>query len=273
MQVGIRALPSSRHQRHYFPMVIGLSIAIALIFVLHIVLLRKLYSRRPVRFGTNYGGPPRILVARREREIRTHSISCAGYPGLKEVTTRHSPSPWTTTAKDDFLSLPYSSALTVPGETPLADWALQNLPGVQGSIPPSSFRHDIPRLASEYDITFDSELKSGTRVNSDYDHQSSDPYTESASLDTGPSRDGPLLAESQKCAHNDILSEAQPPPIAPPTSSPNNLPLSSLRTDPVASLPPSPVQALPQAYLPLPPAPKLQCPDCPQVFMSRARLE
>lgn len=63
-------------------------------------------------------------------------------------------------AEDCLLDLPRSVS---PGETPLSEWALRNLPSVQGSVSRQSLQHEGPSSSPE----FDTDLERGRSVNWD----------------------------------------------------------------------------------------------------------
>lgn len=63
-------------------------------------------------------------------------------------------------AEDCVLDLPRSVS---PGEIPLSEWALRNLPSVQGSVSRQSLQHEVPSSSPE----FDTDLERGRSVNWD----------------------------------------------------------------------------------------------------------
>lgn len=69
-------------------------------------------------------------------------------------------SAWSEGAEDCVIDLPRSVS---PGETPLSEWALRNLPSVQGSVSRQSLQHEVPPSSPE----FDTDLERGRSVNWD----------------------------------------------------------------------------------------------------------
>lgn len=274
MQVATATQPSSRHHKHYVPIVAGtlggcgLLLFLGCLAYLFIRSRRHKYAHRArvttiqPRDCTNKGdrdGPivaryedrtalpsykPAILPSsassvwsarakdysedfsfafavppsRKKRRIRTagrcdeplwDTISTTGSTSINDtgphqVISNSLPaiSAWSEGAEDCVFDLLRSVS---PGETPLSEWALRNLPSVQGSVSRQSLQHEGPSSSPE----FDTDLERGSSVNwdpnsdlsslaalpfvnidlptgFDLDFQNSNPYTVPSSLGALP---------------------------------------------------------------------------------------
>ena len=181
---------------------------------------------------------------------------------------------------DDFISVSYGSGPMTPGEAPLADWALNSLQNVQGSVSCPSVQQGLPQLGPEYDFPFsDIDLEHEDSVGGDPDANLSDPRSECV--------DGVSLQRISGSDHrNSDTFDLQNSGISieqnrnagphPPSESPHFEGLSNSLSNPVppSSIPPKDAPQQPtQLPLPLPPASNFRCPTCPRKFVSKSRLE
>lgn len=266
MQATTATQPSSRHHKHYVPIVAGTLGGCGLLLFLGCLAYLFMRSRRhkyahrarvttiQPRDRTNKGDRDGPIVARYEHRttlpsykpaiipssassvwsVRAKDYSedgsfrFAGRPsgqkrltrtaihfptaastrisdtGPLQVTSNSLPaiSAWSEGAEDCVLDLPRSVS---PGETPLSEWALRNLPSVQGSVSRQSLQHEVSSSSPE----FDTDLERGSSVNwdpnsdlsslaalpfvnidlptgFDLDFQNSNPYTVPSSLGALP---------------------------------------------------------------------------------------
>ena len=150
MEIATAAQPRSRHQKCYVPIMAGtlggcdLALIVGLLFYLFWRRRRQASRKSITAPYDSYSCPmeEQIPFAHHPEPpifgyLPLHTEDPLAY---KETTNL----PWDGTAEDVVFSSYNDVAATATGETPLADWGLQNLPSAQGSIPPLSLRHECP---------------------------------------------------------------------------------------------------------------------------------